>query len=55
MATGEPEMRWMVAPCSSFTFHRLWRMTSNVTGSKSDDAVRCSLSFGEMRSSRGGT
>ncbi|MCZ7565510.1 MAG: hypothetical protein M5U08_18395 [Burkholderiales bacterium] len=28
MATGEPERRWIVEPCSSFTFHSAWRTTS---------------------------
>ena len=28
MATGEPEMRWIVIPSSSLMFQRLWRMTS---------------------------
>ncbi len=28
IATGEPEMRWIVAPCSSFTCQSEWRTTS---------------------------
>ncbi len=28
MATGEPEMRWIVIPSSSLMFQRLWRITS---------------------------
>jgi hypothetical protein len=55
IATGEPESRWMVAPCSSFTFHSAWRTTSNVTGSMSFLALRWSLSLGEIASFFGGT
>ena len=55
IATGEPDRRWMVAPCSSFTFHSAWRTTSKVTGSISFFAFLCSLSFGEMLSFFGGT
>src|SRR3989442_1505463 len=55
IATGEPESRWIVAPCSSFTFHSACRTTSKVTGSMSFLALRWSASLGEMRSFAGGT
>ncbi len=55
IATGEPDRRWMVAPCSSFTFHSAWRTTSKVTGSMSFFALVWSLSFGEIVSFFGGT
>ena len=55
IATGEPERRWIVAPCSSFTFQSAWRTTSKVTGSMLRLALRCSLSFGDMRKFFGGT
>ena len=28
IATGEPEIRWIVIPSSSLIVHRLWRTTS---------------------------
>src|SRR5262249_35910858 len=55
IATGDPDRRWIVAPCSSFTCHKLWRITSYVIGSIFFALFLCSLSFGDMESFFGGT
>jgi len=55
IATGEPDRRWIVAPCSSFTFHSAWRTTSKVTGSISFFHFLCSLREGEIFRCFGGT
>src|ERR1700682_5720676 len=55
MATGEPERRWIVAPCSSFTCQSACRTTSYVIGSMLLTCLLCSLSLGEIESLFGGT
>ncbi len=55
IATGDPERRWMVAPCSSFTFHSACRTTSKVTGSRLVFAFLCKRNFFEIESVFGGT
>src|SRR5438093_871856 len=50
IATGEPEMRWIVIPSSSLMFQRLCRITSYVIGSILSVPSRWSASRGSMSS-----